>query len=184
MIGKVKSIARRMVPEASRSRLSLLQARRGFDAFMVGAVGGFHRPPGDDPVPPPDVTVKTSALDEASFDKRTLNRELNANAYLRSGYNDLHGMLRQAIRCGLNLRTVSTVFELGCGDGRLIRHLRAIDGIRLVGSDTRPEAIEWCRQNLARYKVPRKVVFGSLPTTATGKILRREIIENLAGAQS
>jgi fatty-acyl-CoA synthase len=30
--------------------------------------------------------------------------------------------------------------------------------------------IQWCRDNLARYKVPRKVVFGSLPTTATGKI--------------
>ena len=35
---------------------------------------------------------------------------------------------------------------------------------------TEEEIIEWCRQNLARYKVPRKVVFGSLPTTATGKI--------------
>jgi len=30
--------------------------------------------------------------------------------------------------------------------------------------------IEWCRQNLARFKVPKKVVFGPLPTTATGKI--------------
>jgi fatty-acyl-CoA synthase len=30
--------------------------------------------------------------------------------------------------------------------------------------------IQWCRDNLARFKVPRKVVFGELPTTATGKI--------------
>jgi fatty-acyl-CoA synthase len=35
---------------------------------------------------------------------------------------------------------------------------------------TEAEFIEWCRKNLARYKVPRKVVFGNLPTTATGKI--------------
>ncbi len=35
---------------------------------------------------------------------------------------------------------------------------------------TEEEFIQWCRDNLARYKVPRKVVFGSLPTTATGKI--------------
>jgi fatty-acyl-CoA synthase len=35
---------------------------------------------------------------------------------------------------------------------------------------TEEEFIQWCRENLARYKVPRKVVFGELPTTATGKI--------------
>jgi fatty-acyl-CoA synthase len=32
------------------------------------------------------------------------------------------------------------------------------------------DIIRWCRQNLARFKVPKKVVFGALPTTATGKI--------------
>jgi len=33
------------------------------------------------------------------------------------------------------------------------------------------EAImDWCRDNLARYKVPRTVVFGPLPKTSTGKI--------------
>jgi fatty-acyl-CoA synthase len=30
--------------------------------------------------------------------------------------------------------------------------------------------IEHCRANLARFKIPKKVVFGALPTTATGKI--------------
>jgi fatty-acyl-CoA synthase len=32
------------------------------------------------------------------------------------------------------------------------------------------EMIEHCRATLARFKVPKKVVFGELPTTATGKI--------------
>ncbi len=32
------------------------------------------------------------------------------------------------------------------------------------------EFIKWCRDNLARFKVPKKVVFGPLPSTATGKI--------------
>jgi len=35
---------------------------------------------------------------------------------------------------------------------------------------TEAEYLDWCRSNLAKYKVPRKVVFGDLPTTATGKI--------------
>jgi fatty-acyl-CoA synthase len=30
--------------------------------------------------------------------------------------------------------------------------------------------VEWCRANLARFKVPRRVVFGPLPKTSTGKI--------------
>jgi fatty-acyl-CoA synthase len=30
--------------------------------------------------------------------------------------------------------------------------------------------IAHCRANLAKFKIPRKVVFGALPTTATGKI--------------
>ena len=37
-------------------------------------------------------------------------------------------------------------------------------------SATEEDFIKWCRDNLARFKVPRKIVFGPLPTTATGKI--------------
>jgi 3-(methylthio)propionyl---CoA ligase len=37
-------------------------------------------------------------------------------------------------------------------------------------SATEDELIDWCRQNLARFKIPKKVVFGPVPTTATGKI--------------
>jgi fatty-acyl-CoA synthase len=32
------------------------------------------------------------------------------------------------------------------------------------------EIVAWCRENLARFKVPRTVVFGPLPKTSTGKI--------------
>jgi fatty-acyl-CoA synthase len=35
---------------------------------------------------------------------------------------------------------------------------------------TEDEYLKWCRDNLAKFKVPKKVVFGNLPTTATGKI--------------
>ncbi len=39
-------------------------------------------------------------------------------------------------------------------------------------SATEEEYIRWCRDHLARFKVPKRVVFGDLPTTATGKILK------------
>ena len=35
---------------------------------------------------------------------------------------------------------------------------------------TEDEIIAWCRDQMARYKVPRHVVFGDLPKTSTGKI--------------
>jgi SAM-dependent methyltransferase len=40
------------------------------------------------------------------------------------------------------------VLEFGCASGRLIRHLRCIDGIRLAGTDLDDEPIQWCRANL------------------------------------
>jgi fatty-acyl-CoA synthase len=35
---------------------------------------------------------------------------------------------------------------------------------------TEAEYLEWCRKHLARFKVPKMIVFGAVPTTATGKI--------------
>jgi long-chain acyl-CoA synthetase len=43
---------------------------------------------------------------------------------------------------------------------------------------TEEEIIEFCRQNMARYKVPRFVEFrGELPKTTVGKVLRRVLVE-------
>ena len=47
-----------------------------------------------------------------------------------------------------------------------------------VGAD---QIIEWCRAHLARYKVPRHVVFGPLPKTSTGKIQKYELRERAKG---
>jgi fatty-acyl-CoA synthase len=35
---------------------------------------------------------------------------------------------------------------------------------------TEAELIKHCRSHLARFKVPRRVIFGELPKTSTGKI--------------
>jgi fatty-acyl-CoA synthase len=39
-----------------------------------------------------------------------------------------------------------------------------------AGRVTVEELVQWCRENLARFKVPKCIVFGPLPKTATGKI--------------
>jgi len=49
--------------------------------------------------------------------------------------------------------------------------------VRAPGAElTEADLIAWCRQNMAAYKYPRLVEFrDSLPMTATGKILKREL---------
>jgi fatty-acyl-CoA synthase len=44
-------------------------------------------------------------------------------------------------------------------------------------SATAEELVEWCRQGLARYKVPRHVVFAEIPKTSTGKIQKFRLRE-------
>ena len=39
-----------------------------------------------------------------------------------------------------------------------------------VAEPTSDEVIAFCRENMARFKVPRHVVFGPLPKTSTGKV--------------
>ncbi|MDD9992958.1 MAG: AMP-binding protein [Rhodospirillales bacterium] len=44
--------------------------------------------------------------------------------------------------------------------------------------------IEHCRARMARFKVPRTIVFGDLPKTATGKIMKFELRERARGLSS
>lgn len=39
------------------------------------------------------------------------------------------------------------------------------------------ELIEFCKQNMARYKRPKKIIFGALPKTSTGKIQKNRLRE-------
>jgi fatty-acyl-CoA synthase len=55
------------------------------------------------------------------------------------------------------------------------------------GAAEPPEAeiVDWCRQHMARFKAPARVVFGPLPKTSTGKIQKLELrarAQGLAGA--
>lgn len=51
---------------------------------------------------------------------------------------------------------------------------------------TEAEYIEWCRDRIAHYKVPKMVVFGPIPTTATGKVQKfalRETARSLTSVE-
>jgi len=48
---------------------------------------------------------------------------------------------------------------------------------------TTEDLIQWCRENLARFKVPKHIVFGPLPKTATGKIQKYVLREQAKQAE-
>ena len=73
---------------------------------------------------------------------------------------------------------VVDVAAVGVDDDAFGKRLRAF----VVVSEPRPtedELKDWVRTHLARYKVPREIVFlDELPRNATGKILKRELAEH------
>jgi fatty-acyl-CoA synthase len=40
---------------------------------------------------------------------------------------------------------------------------------------TAEELVAWCRERLAHFKCPKRVEFGALPRTATGKVRKNEL---------
>jgi fatty-acyl-CoA synthase len=54
--------------------------------------------------------------------------------------------------------------------------------LKPAASATTEEIIAFCRDHLARFKVPRTVIFGSLPKTSTGKIQKFLLRERAKGS--
>jgi cyclopropane fatty-acyl-phospholipid synthase-like methyltransferase len=107
-------------------------------------LGNLRRPrrsSGD--LPPDEVVAATSLMtwDELAW-------KSSRGYYLKSGMETMAALAAAAVEEGLRLGPGSSVLELGCGGGRLIRHLRQLDGVRLVGSDAIADNVAWCRAHL------------------------------------
>ena len=73
---------------------------------------------------------------------------------------------------------VSDVAAIGVDDKDFGQRLRAFVVLERGKKATEDELKGYVKQNLARYKVPREIVFiDELPRNATGKVLKRELIE-------
>jgi fatty-acyl-CoA synthase len=46
------------------------------------------------------------------------------------------------------------------------------------------DIVAWCRANMAGFKVPKRVVFGPLPKTSTGKIQKFVLRDTARGESS
>jgi len=70
------------------------------------------------------------------------------------------------------------VAAVGVDDKDFGQRLRAFVVLESGKTATEDELKGYVKQNLARYKVPREIVFiDELPRNATGKVLKRELVE-------
>lgn len=99
------------------------------------------------PAPPKDLFLKTAFLNEQQFEQGFAPGSALIEKYFRSCATFLQWfpMLEEH---GFNLRTVGTILDLGCGSARLLRHLRCLEGVRLVGCDVNADCVNWCQENL------------------------------------
>jgi fatty-acyl-CoA synthase len=56
--------------------------------------------------------------------------------------------------------------------------------IKAGATVTEAELIEHCRAHLARFKAPKRVIFGELPKTSTGKIQKFALRERIRSASA
>jgi acyl-CoA synthetase (AMP-forming)/AMP-acid ligase II len=71
---------------------------------------------------------------------------------------------------------ISEVAVVGVADPRLGEVARAYVIAAHGKTPSESQVIEWCRERLANFKVPRSVAFvEALPRNASGKVLKREL---------
>ena len=70
------------------------------------------------------------------------------------------------------------VAAVGVDDDEFGKRLKAFVVLNDGAEGSEDELKDWVKENLARYKVPREIVFlDELPRNSTGKVLKRELAE-------
>ncbi|MDJ0569667.1 MAG: class I SAM-dependent methyltransferase [Pleurocapsa sp. MO_192.B19] len=143
MLNIARKTAKILLPKTTVYHIKRLIEENRFEQYVKTKLSANFRSVPCGPVPPKELIAKTAALDEQELEKQS-----NGDVYFETGYYSVLRLLQILEHFSINPRTIGSIFELGCGTARLLRHFRCIDGVRLVGSDVNPEMIEWCKANL------------------------------------
>jgi SAM-dependent methyltransferase len=111
--------------------------------YLKQKFGARFKPRDAGPLAPPEL-IETEALMHAG----DLRIRKKPEWYFGSGYREAWTVLTSVEKYGAPIEAMKSVLEFGCGSGRVIRHFRYIDGLRLAGTDANSKPIEWDRKNL------------------------------------
>lgn len=103
-------------------------------------------------MPPKELYVKVGATTPAEFERAVRSPRLFEDSYRGLGRYTVLRFLQLLEKAGGNVRTLGTVFELGCGTGRLSQHLQSVEGLEVIGSDLNPDMVAWCQAHLPAVK--------------------------------
>nr|WP_275888853.1 hypothetical protein [Desulfoprunum benzoelyticum] len=76
---------------------------------------------------------------------------------------------------------IEDVACIGYPDDRLVEIVLAVVQLKKGRSMTEAELIEYAASKMAKYKIPRKVIFDDIPRSATGKVRKPLIREKYTG---
>jgi fatty-acyl-CoA synthase len=101
--------------------------------------------------------------------------------YISGGENVYPAEIENAI---YQLPEIGEVAVIGLPDEKWGEVGRAFVVIKPGNELSEADIIEHCRANLAHYKAPRRVVFGMLPKTSTGKIQKYVLRERAHSSEA
>ncbi|MGD8286907.1 MAG: class I SAM-dependent methyltransferase [Desulfobacterales bacterium] len=101
-------------------------------------------------VKPKPGPVQSTALARATsaMGEKDVARMTDPDIYFESAYRWMRASLEALEKVNYNLRTLDTAMEMGCGSARLLRLLRCLPTVRLIGTDMNPVCVEWCQKNV------------------------------------
>jgi SAM-dependent methyltransferase len=132
-----------ILPYGIKTVLGYQYKKYMYFSYLKRKFGARFKPRDPGPMAPPEL-IETEALMQAD----DLKVRRKPKWYFGSGYREAWTVLTTAEQYGAPVEAMRSVLEFGCGSGRVIRHFRYIDGLRLAGTDTNSKPVEWGRKNL------------------------------------
>ena len=143
MLKVVKKTLKTVLPKRTVYRIKKTIEQEHFHRYVRQRLDLNYREVEPGLAPPKDLISLTAALDE-----KDLAIQSQEDVYFQTGYYEVGRILKILEHFSINWRTIGSIFELGCGTARLLRHFRCFEGVKLVGSDVNPDMIEWCQKNV------------------------------------
>lgn len=133
----------RALPRRLRLRYKHLKEKRLFYRQMRRMAGRPLLEPHPGPVQSRELALATSAMNAKDIDRMT-----DPDIYFESAYRWMRLSIEALEKLQFNLKNLTAVLEFGCGSARLLRLLRCLADVKLIGTDINPMCVEWCRRNI------------------------------------